>query len=181
MIINSQSDFSTERLSIEGCIERVLNNDEDFSNSVLTLLSKKVTKHLPESWQHIDSNQKVCTWLQHRIADGYMLSIRRKDTGEVIGLLFLHQNKDALQDGSLQIGYLLGDKHWGYGYASEMLLGLIAFCKKNKDINVLYAGVDAENVASIHILKKCGFTQMNIGSKGTADKACVYQRYLNLD
>ena len=58
------------------------------------------------------------------------------------------------QDGRRLIGYWIGSKYWGQGIATSALAEFLADHEKTRPV---YAYVAVQNVASVHILEKCGF------------------------
>jgi len=59
-------------------------------------------------------------------------------------------------DGRRLVGYWIGRLFWGRGLATEALTELMGIV----DARPLYAEVVTTNVASIRVLEKCGFTQL---------------------
>jgi len=55
------------------------------------------------------------------------------------------------------VGYWIGRKFWGRGLATEALAEVVGIV----DARPLYAEVVNTNVASIRVLEKCGFTQVD--------------------
>ena len=58
------------------------------------------------------------------------------------------------QSGEPKVGYWLGKEYWGKGIASEALSQFLMHVK----VRPLYARVAKQNIASIRVLQKCGFT-----------------------
>ena len=58
------------------------------------------------------------------------------------------------QDGLRQVGYWIGRRYWGKGVATSALTDFLA----QVPTRPLYAHVARQNVASIRVLEKCGFT-----------------------
>jgi RimJ/RimL family protein N-acetyltransferase len=58
------------------------------------------------------------------------------------------------QSGQRLIGYWLGKAYWGKGIATRALADFLSHVKARP----LYAHVAKDNVASIRVLEKCGFT-----------------------
>ena len=58
------------------------------------------------------------------------------------------------QDGLRQVGYWIGRRYWGKGVATRALGDFLAQVLTRP----LYAHVARQNVASIRVLEKCGFT-----------------------
>jgi RimJ/RimL family protein N-acetyltransferase len=67
-------------------------------------------------------------------------------------------------DGRRLVGYWIGQEFWGRGLATEALAELVDIV----DARPLYAEVVTTNVASIRVLEKCGFTQVeaHVGDDG---------------
>jgi RimJ/RimL family protein N-acetyltransferase len=58
------------------------------------------------------------------------------------------------QDGECKVGYWLGRNYWGKGIASAALSQFLDLVT----VRPLYARVAKHNIASLRVLKKCGFT-----------------------
>ena len=69
----------------------------------------------------------------------------------------------ALQDGAPDVGYWLGVKSWGQGYATEAVRGLIDFAFTELNHEGLQGGARVTNPASRRVLEKCGFQWMGVG------------------
>jgi RimJ/RimL family protein N-acetyltransferase len=58
------------------------------------------------------------------------------------------------QDGKRLVGYWIGKQYWGRGIATEALAKFLRVVNKRP----LYAYVAVQNIGSIRVLEKCGFT-----------------------
>jgi ribosomal-protein-alanine N-acetyltransferase len=76
-------------------------------------------------------------------------------SGELIGNATLHHFFE--QNRRCEMGYALGSRHWGQGYASEALRALIGYGFRELDLNRIEADVDPRNVGSMRVLEKLGF------------------------
>ena len=65
------------------------------------------------------------------------------------------------------VAYELGPKHWGQGYASEAVRGLIGHLFTVYDVEVIRAETDTRNDRSAALLKRLGFVK--IEKKENAD------------
>ncbi len=83
-----------------------------------------------------------------------MLVIRR-ESHEPIGLLLLHESTPDASE--LRLGYLIGESHWGVGYATELVRGLVEWARIHS-YALIIAGVAADNQPSRRVLEKCGFS-----------------------
>lgn len=61
-------------------------------------------------------------------------------------------------DGKLpELGYWLGEPHWGKGYAGEAVIGLLAATRQSAGFDRISARVLQNNPGSIRVLVKAGF------------------------
>ena len=69
-----------------------------------------------------------------------------------------------LRDGPTpEIGYWLGAKHWGKGYATEAVRALIDHAFTDLEVPALQSNVRVTNPASRRVLEKCGFQWTGVG------------------
>lgn len=84
-------------------------------------------------------------------------------------VLYLKDNQQAI--GTLQAGihreskvatiaYMIGVDHQGLGYATEAVQALLAFLNMELQVAQCKAWIDTRNVASIRLVEKLGFTQV---------------------
>ena len=76
-----------------------------------------------------------------------------KTGGENIGYV----QAVPLDDGNWEIGYHIAKKHTGKGYATEAVKVFLPFMAETIGVDEIYGICLSENVASRHVLKKCGF------------------------
>jgi RimJ/RimL family protein N-acetyltransferase len=55
------------------------------------------------------------------------------------------------------LGYWLGEPHWGKGYMTEAVKGLIEAAHRTGQFETIHAQVLADNQPSLHVLEKAGF------------------------
>ena len=63
-----------------------------------------------------------------------------------------------LPDGKKEIGYHVAKKYTGNGYATEAVKAFLSEMNEKHGITEVYGICLAENIASVHVLKKAGFT-----------------------
>ena len=82
----------------------------------------------------------------------FYFSIFEKDTDEIVGTSCLFQ-----MDGSLWgIGYTISHRHWGLGYATELVGGLCKFAE-TLGVKIISSDVVQENQGSVKACFKNGF------------------------
>lgn len=89
-----------------------------------------------------------------------------RNSDELFGTVALILDDDQ----QWEIGYRLRRKHWGQGYATEAMEGLIEFVHGIDEIKSLKAVCDLRNPASQHVLNKIGF--VNLGKRYNEDEDC---------
>lgn len=67
-----------------------------------------------------------------------------------------------LEDG-FEVGYHIGKAYTCRGYATEVLSVFLSYIMPRKQLHTVWGICDAENVASIRVLEKCGFRKQYDG------------------
>ena len=114
------------------------------------MLTPPVLRHLPPPLQQTDD---IGAWIDLRHAEASIFLVQTNDA-RLIGLLILADMGGT--PASIHVGYLFGEAHWGRGYATELLRGLVASVTPPVR---LVAGVAPENRASVRVLERAGFIQ----------------------
>jgi [ribosomal protein S5]-alanine N-acetyltransferase len=84
----------------------------------------------------------------------WRLALLEKDTDIFVGsfaIIPLDDTKD------LQLGYSLLKEYWGRGYATEITRAGMDYAFNTLGLSFIYGVTEAENIASQHVLLKCGF------------------------
>lgn len=95
--------------------------------------------------------------VRHFIQCGDVWAIVEKRTGRVIGSIGLHADGKRTVDGALMLGYALGERHWGQGYATEAALAVLRYAFEEKQCAVISAYHFPKNTQSKRVIKKLGF------------------------
>ena len=61
-----------------------------------------------------------------------------------------------------ELGYVLARQHWGQGFMTEALKGLIAWALKEKNIYRVWAVCDVDNLASARVMEKSGMQREGV-------------------
>ena len=70
---------------------------------------------------------------------------------------------DTREGPAPEIGYWLGFRHWGKGYATEAVRALIDHAFTNLEHKALQSSVRVTNPGSRRVLEKCGFQWSGVG------------------
>ena len=150
-------DFKTGRLEVVFLVDvNNLSNREIFD-----LLTDEVTRYLPPDWQGITDNKKAGEWLEKRLCECSVFTIFANQSENLIGFLFVYGIKEKNKE--IRIGYIISEKYWGHGYASEVVGGLVGLMAQTGNVSSIIAGVAKGHVGSIKVLTKNGFmyTELN--------------------
>ncbi len=85
----------------------------------------------------------------------YEFAVTLKKTGELLGAVGLGNNK-VWKNG--EIGYWIGEEHWGFGYATEAVTKVIQWAFETLDFHRVYARHFESNPASGKVMIKSGMT-----------------------
>lgn len=86
----------------------------------------------------------------------FMFAIFRKEDGQLLGEMGLHITK---AHNHAQLGYYIGEKYWGKGYASEALNKVISFGFEILKLNKIFATHYENNLASGRVMQKNKMTK----------------------
>ena len=100
------------------------------------------------------SREEVRETLAWRISTEEMVAVERKDTGRLIGNVYLGKRDfDAVE-----IGFVFSSEHWHQGYAAESCKALMASLFRC-GVHRIYAECDPDNENSWKLLERLGFSR----------------------
>ncbi|MBP5728389.1 MAG: GNAT family N-acetyltransferase, partial [Clostridia bacterium] len=85
----------------------------------------------------------------------FVLAVELKETGELIGDTGISEVEGQPEE--TEIGYCIGEKYRGKGYASELLEAISGFVVSRFGIRTIYGRVVHGNGASARVLEKNGY------------------------
>jgi predicted amidohydrolase/RimJ/RimL family protein N-acetyltransferase len=124
---------------------------------VAEILTERTTRALPPPWYGDYDVLRAETWIAEREGDGTTLLVVTKEDSRPVGLLLLFETHGEGGRAEVRIGYVLAESAWGRGLASELVGGLVEWGRTQRSVGAIVGGVEAENMASIRVLEKCGF------------------------
>ena len=147
-------DFTTKRLHVRPWAPDLRGPEarEAATELLGPILTEEVLAPLPPSLALHGGD--VAGWVLARLAESQLFLISDLEE-KALGLLIVAGPFEEARD-TLHIGYLLGRDHWGKGYATELLRGLVAAIDGGTR---LIAGVASDNPASAAVLRKVGFVE----------------------
>ena len=114
------------------------------------------TRRIPHPYTRADAEDFISAVNVPNGEIAFLITLRADDT--IIGACGI-----AIQDEAPDVGYWLGVKYWGNGYATEAVRAAIDFAFTELEHETIYAGARVTNPASRRILEKCGFQWTGVG------------------
>ena len=110
-------------------------------------------------WTSHNDIEKTKEWIMFELGqvekdDWYGFALVLKGTSELIGTALIYFEEEVE---CWEIGYNLGKKYWGKGYATEAMVKVIDFAGKQLKISQIVGRYAKENPASGNVMKKLGF------------------------
>lgn len=158
--ISANCEFQTARLSAKEWHGFSLDREGagGLAEIVVAMLTEEVTRFLPASWRGPFTTESARAWIRERDEESTTLLVVDRRSEQPVGLIFLYEIPSEIEnEAEFRIGYLVSESAWGQGVASEMLSGLVEWCRGQPAVSFLVGGLDRDNLASRRVLEKCGF------------------------
>ncbi len=129
-------------------------HDEDVPDLAKLAASRRVAEMLarmPHPYGEEEARSFVQT-SRNRRAGGCVYAVTIADTGAFVGCAGLNGTERGLE-----LGYWIGEPHWGKGYATEAAHALVDLAFRATEIPVLHVACRVINSASRRVIHKCGF------------------------
>ena len=129
------------------------------ANAILRLAGEKAVAEMTASIPHPYPSQAVEPFIfgarkGNALGEHLVLAVTpRSKPNELIGMIGAHKQASGVPF----IGYWLGTPHWGKGYATEAVQGLIDSLFSLIDLPAIEADTRVINPASRRVLEKSGF------------------------
>ncbi|WKN41318.1 GNAT family N-acetyltransferase [Tunicatimonas pelagia] len=116
----------------------------------------QIWKNVRDRFPHPYTLKDAQIWVQIANQDPMAINLAIVIEGQVIGAVGV-VFKDDVYRRTAEIGYWLGEAHWGQGITTRAVQALSDYVLKHFDVCRLYAGVFEYNLASGRVLKKAGY------------------------
>lgn len=158
--IEQRCRYDTQRLKVSSWMDQVKESEDEsmFVERVVKILTSNVTKALPAGWQNVTKTEGAQKWIKERDEESHFLSVQLSATSKIVGFVFLYEYMPGEKYYDLRFGYLLSEDVWGQGLGTELIEGLVSWCKEAGDIRSITGGVETTNIGSIRVMEKAGFT-----------------------
>ncbi len=160
--------FSTPRLQVKAW-NTAPSSLTSLEAELSELLIPAVTAFLPEPLRLAKGVDPIAGWIAARNSESDVFTVRDKSTHALFGLLILAASFEPGYPLEIRLGYLLAEQTWGKGIATELVKGLVLWCRENYLSGHLLGGVEKGNPASAAVLIKAGFKRSDVLSSGDTD------------
>lgn len=86
-----------------------------------------------------------------------VFGIELKETGKLFGSIGIIPDPKRENSKARMLGYAIGEKYWGNGYATEAVRAVLRFGFEEQKLRLISAYCYPFNERSKNVLKKCGF------------------------
>jgi RimJ/RimL family protein N-acetyltransferase len=114
------------------------------------------TARIPHPYRVADGESWIAGTRSDPGSEHYLITLT---DGTIIGSCRLDLHDEPAPD----IGYWLGTRYWGKGYATEAVRALIDHAFTDLDHKVVHSSVRVTNPDSRRVLEKCGFQWNGVG------------------
>lgn len=112
-----------------------------------------VRDEFPHPYHLKDAEQYISSVLEDKTLSKFAIANEK----ELIGAIGIHPKQQANYRFTVEIGYWLGEAHWGKGIASEAVRAIVQYAIQELSCQKIYAEVYEHNQASMRVLEKAGF------------------------
>ena len=130
---------------------------DDLEDLVAQANSRRVWRNLRDRFPHPYTHQDAKRWLAFAAAQSPQMNFCIEVASRPAGGIGLELRGDV-DCRTAEIGYWLGEAHWGQGIATEAVRAFAVWALATYDVARLEAGVFGWNPGSARVLEKAGFT-----------------------
>lgn len=152
----------------------------DFNHTDIPLLlrylnNNEVTQYVTASIPQLYTNDDALWWINEGSQSKYIKAIEH--CGVLVGCISatignFEYNRSA------ELGYWIGQEHWGQGIATAAVEEFSHFMFNETELVRLFVSVVSENLASIKVLEKNGFTHEGLLKKASFKNGKFYDECL---
>lgn len=155
VLLDVPDSFDTERLTLR--VPRAGDGPAIHAAVIDSLETLRPWMPFAQKAPTIEESEATCrkAYAKFLLREDLTLRIHLKGSREVIGSTGLHHVNWPVR--KCEIGYWVGRRHEGRGYASEAVRGLVRFASQRLGFRRLEVRCDARNERSRLVAERCGF------------------------
>jgi len=172
--------FTTSRLFIRHM------HPQDQPSMTRSTNSKAVSKYMSLAFPDPPTIDSTNSWIALNVARPIQTDFvicEASAPGDVIGGIGLKLGADVMSH-TAEVGFWVGEKHWGKGYVTEALEGMTRYCfeswegKDGQRLTRLWGGVFGGNVGSMRCFEKCGYAKEGVMNGHAEKRGVVYDMHI---
>jgi len=132
-----------------------------------------VRDRLPNPYTVMDALEWIGHISQQQPPQNFAILVNGMVVGNIGAVL-----QDDVYRKTVEIGYFVGEPHWGKGIASKAVALFVDYVEQRFSPVRIYAGVFAHNKASMEVLRKNGFYLESIKRKAAIKNGQVQDEYV---
>lgn len=150
---------------------------KDAANLVAICNNKKIWDSIRDLMPHPYTRSDAIDFLGMAMAKKPLENFCIEADGAVVGNIGLVRFSDIYRK-KLEIGYVVGEKYWGRGYATEAVRLMLDYAWKQFDVVKIFASVYESNRASMKVLENNGFSLEAVHKKGVYKNEKYLDEYI---
>jgi RimJ/RimL family protein N-acetyltransferase len=164
------------QLPLSRCVVRSW-EARDLASMVRHANDRRVWINLRDRFPHPYTTRHGATFLQKVIGAIPETTFAIAVDGEAAGGIgfMLH---DDIERVSAEIGYWLGEAHWGRGICTEAVRAVTAYAIGEHELTRMYAVPFTHNIASCRVLEKAGYVREGTMHRSAIKDGTICDQYL---
>ena len=151
---------------------------DDAASLVRHANNRRVSMNLRDAFPYPYNDADAAEWLERAVTRDPVTNFAIEVAGEAAGSVGLRLDTDIFSR-TAEIGYWLGEAHWGKGIVTEAVRAISRYAFERFDLARIEAGVFERNPASMRVLEKNGFTlegrlRQRVTKDGVTMDECLY-------
>jgi len=131
---------------------------DDVTSIVRHANNRKIWLNLRDRFPHPYSKADAESWIQSAMSTRPETSFAIDISGEAVGGIGFELRRDV-ERYSAEVGYWLGEQFWGHGICTSALKAVTPYAIETYNLNRIFATPFSENLASMRVLEKAGYTR----------------------
>lgn len=149
----------------------------DLQNLIKNANNPNIAMNLRDKFPHPYTDLDGKQWIEFAQNEDLNCNFAITVKNEAVGGIGLDIGED-MERISAEVGYWLGEDHWGKGIASSALKGITEYGFNELELEGIFATPLEDNIASRRVLEKNGFILEGILRKSAIKSGKIYNKAL---
>lgn len=149
--INNKPTIESERLLLRKLTKNDIEDLREWTPN------KAIYKYWGKNPGKADLHPEKLFEKEEKPSKSFHLGIELKENKKVIGDIYIYLIE---RDKKAKVAIRLNPMYHNQGLGSEAVKTMVDWCFDNTELEIIWSDVDNNNLASIRLLEKCGFTKI---------------------